>query len=399
MILEHGEFPEQLELFGAALGRRRPSGSDHRFPAGLRNQQQLLLHEFLDEFIVQTGGLGVVELGRLFDAVGQGSIHRGHERNQPLSGILPPLPVEGRLEHGPQSVVIGLRDGIVAVVVALGAVNRDAEQRRRNDLKGVGDDLIARQLRLRRTVARRIGGHAQETGGHQTIQIAVGQIGGDGRQEFVASQLLGDEIVEGAILVEGPDHVVAVSPGPRTLGIGLHAPVGVGISRHIEPVTPPTFTISRRIQKPIHPALVGGIGRVRHEGIDFFWSRRKTSQVEGQPADQLLRFRGLGKAQALLLQSHLQERIDGSPHRLVVSDLGRLRTPHRLERPELTFLFGDDPSGHLHRFGSQGRSALRDPPFDERHLLRSQWLAAFGHFTGFHHRQEMTLGRLSWHQH
>ena len=118
-----------------------------------------------------------MNLGRLFDAVGNGPIFWRHQRNQALGGILPMLPVKPGFKHRTQPVVVDLRNGIIPVVVALCALDRHTQQRRGNDLKGVGNDLMARQLGLGRTISSRIWGHAQKTRGHQPIEIPTGQIG------------------------------------------------------------------------------------------------------------------------------------------------------------------------------------------------------------------------------
>jgi len=230
--------------------------------------------------------------------------------------------------------------------------------------------LVAGQLGLRRTISGRVRGHAQKTGGYQTIEIPARKVSRDGGQEFIAGQLLRDEFVERTIFVERADDVIAIAPGPRTLGIGLHATIGVGVPSHIEPVTSPALPIGRRIQEPIHQAFITRVGGILEEHFDLFWSRRKPCQIKGDSADQLLGSRGLGESEPFLLQASQQIGVDGCSNSFGRSDLGWLGMPHWLESPESALFFGDDPTRHLQWFGAQCRSSLRNPPLDERHLLR-----------------------------
>ena len=210
--------------------------------------------------------------------------------------------------------------------------------------------------------------------------------------------MLGDEFVEGTILIKRSDHVIAIAPGPGTLGIGLHTAIGISIAGHIEPVTPPALPIGRRFEKPIHQPFVTGIGGIFEEGGYFFRRRRKPGQVKGHPADPLLGSRRLGQPETFLLQASQQIGVDGCSNSFGRSDLRWLGMPHRLERPEPALFFGDDPTRHLQRFGTHGRSSLRNPPLDEHDLLRQQWLTTLGHLAGFQYRQKMALSGLAWHE-
>ena len=210
--------------------------------------------------------------------------------------------------------------------------------------------------------------------------------------------MLGDEFVEGTILIKRSDHVIAIAPGPGALGIGLNTAIGVGIAGHIEPVTPPALPIGRRFEKPIHQAFITRVGGILEEHFDLFWSRRKPCQIKGDSADQLLGSRGLGESEPFFFQASEQIGINGCPGRFWRSDLRWLGITHRLERPEPTLFFGDDPTRHLQRFGTHGRSSLRNPPLDEHHLLRQQWLTTLGHLAGFQYRQKMALSGLAWHE-
>jgi hypothetical protein len=78
--------------------------------------------------------------------------------------------------------------------------------------------------------------------------------------------LFGDEAVEGLILVEGVDDVVAVAPGGRLGTVALVA-VGFGIAGDVEPVPRPAFAVFGPVKQAIDDVLIG-IGRlVVQEGL------------------------------------------------------------------------------------------------------------------------------------
>ena len=91
------------------------------------------------------------------------------------AGASPVRRVEGRLEDGPEAVVVLLRDRVVAVVVALGAADRQAQQRGRDDLDRVGDHLVPRRRRVGRRVAGAVRGRAQEAGRGEPVERRPGE--------------------------------------------------------------------------------------------------------------------------------------------------------------------------------------------------------------------------------
>jgi len=64
------------------------------------------------------------------------------------AGRAPVLRVEGRLEDGPQAIVVGLRNRIVTVVVTLRAADRQTEHVGRDCLDRFGHDIVSRELRV-----------------------------------------------------------------------------------------------------------------------------------------------------------------------------------------------------------------------------------------------------------
>src|SRR6185369_17935786 len=78
------------------------------------------------------GGLHRAGLG--LDGGGLGAIGVGEERDAPLTGAAPLCGVERRLEDRAQAKIIDLRNRVVAMIVALGAADRQPQERRADNL-------------------------------------------------------------------------------------------------------------------------------------------------------------------------------------------------------------------------------------------------------------------------
>ena len=126
------------------------------------------------------------------------------------AGPPPVRRVERRLEDGPQAVVVGLRDRVVAVVVALGAADRQAQQRRADDLERVGDDLVGRQRPARRRSTVPSGAMRRKPVAVSSSICSGVEVRPRRRHQLVAGELLDDEPVERLVGVEGADDVVAI---------------------------------------------------------------------------------------------------------------------------------------------------------------------------------------------
>ena len=65
--------------------------------------------------------------------------------------------------------------------------------------------------------------------------------------------MLDDEAVEGEVLVKRANDVVTVGVGVGVAALLLEdVTFGVGVARHVEPVTAPALAIARRAEQPIH---------------------------------------------------------------------------------------------------------------------------------------------------
>ena len=104
--------------------------------------------------------------------------------------------------------------------------------------------------------------------------------------EFIASQLLGDELVERLVGVQRPDDAVAIFVGVAARRIRVAVAIGIGVARDIEPVAAPALTVIRRVEQPIDQLFVS-IGRsVCEEGFGLRRRRRQTGKIKMRAAQQ-----------------------------------------------------------------------------------------------------------------
>ena len=254
------------------------------------------------------------------DPLGLGIRRRGRrpvgvrvQRHQPRLRRAPALPVERRLENRPQPIVVGLRNRVVAVVVALGAVDGQAEQRRADNPHRIGDNLIASQVLVGRARARSIGRHPQEPRRLQPLNLFRGKVRGRRPNEFVASQLLQHEPIDRQIGVHGSNHIVAELVRVSPWRVGTRVAVRIGIAGDIQPVAGPALAMLWRSQQPIEPPFVGVRRTVLRELFQFFASRRQTDQVERRAPQQCGSVGGGRHRQAAFGRGIRDEPIDWSP--------------------------------------------------------------------------------------
>ncbi len=167
-------------------------------------------------------------------------------------------------EERPETVEILLRDRVELVVVALGAVHRQAEER----LGSVLDRFLQPAIAIENEVLP-----SQEAGRPQPIRV--------GGVQLVGGQHLADHLVVPLVSVEAfgdpvapvPDMLLAVAH------LGAQAPP-VGIAPDIHPVPAPALAVLRRRQQPIHDLLVGIRRVVGDEGGLLVAGRRQPDQVQ-----------------------------------------------------------------------------------------------------------------------
>ncbi len=232
------------------------------------------------------------------------------------SGLL--LAIEERHEL----VILALLDGIVFVIVALGAADRQAQKDRARGGHAVEQRLDA-VLLLIHAAFLVDHGVAMEAGGDFLIERGV-------RQQ-VASQLLDRELIERHVAVERVDHPIAVMPHHARIVIAKS--VGVGIARGVQPVAAPALAVMRRSQQAIHKAVICIRTAVGEKGVDLRGRGRQSDQVQAQAADQRGAI-GFGRGrQVFLIEAREHEPVDGIARPRCVAHRGRWGTHRNLERP------------------------------------------------------------------
>ena len=204
-----------------------------------------------------------------------------------IVGLQPLLGVVGRREDGRQPVVVQLGNGVVLVVVALGAAHGEPHHVAGEGLDGTLQDPVTYVGRVEHILVGVVGGDSQKAGGLQ--QAAQG--GAELRcrapvHQLVSGQLLGDKSVVGLVPVDGFDDVVAILPlsgNTQRLLAGnevVIAAQGVGIAGLIQPMAAPALPEMRGSQQPFHQLLIGRRGTICQEGVHLFRRRGQADQVQ-----------------------------------------------------------------------------------------------------------------------
>lgn len=122
------------------------------------------------------------------------------------------------------------------------------------------------------------------------------------RGEEIACELFDDELVEGFVVVERFNDVVAVAPGGGMGDVFVHA-VGVRVAGNVEPVASPAFAVAGGFEEFVNEAGPGVFADVGEEGVDLLSGGRKAVEVEIGAPDEGEFFGGLGWAVVGFLDS------------------------------------------------------------------------------------------------
>ena len=226
------------------------------------------------------------------------------------------------VQEGEELVILVLLERIVFVVVALRALDGEAEHAFAEGVHAVEHRLHAELLGVNRALHVHHG-IAQVAGGDDLILRGV--------RQHVAGELFEDELVVGQVLVEGVDHVIAIRP--HLARHVLLVTITIRIARGVEPVASPTFPVVRRGEQLLDDLFVGVTSLVGEECIDFGDGRRQAGEVEMQAAEQgdAIRFgRGLELFGVELREDEIVHR---RARPVFVGSGGSLRPHRRLERP------------------------------------------------------------------
>ena len=283
-----------------------------------------------------------------------------------IQGVGPPARAH---EDAGQCVVVRLGDGVQLVVVAARAGHGHGLKR-----LGEGVDLVVHHLLVdaveHHAVPVTLLAHHVEHGTDERLVDLL--VGVDSRGfHHVARDLLPHELIEGQVVVEGADQIVAESPGALGRDVPLVA-VGVAVPHHVHPVTRPALAEMGGFEQTVHQALIGAVVRVVDKGLDLFGGRRQTGQHQAQAPDQRAPFRPGSRLQPFLLQLGQDEAVHGEIRPAFVLDLRQRRLNHRLETPPAAPLLEDffpRLVRHVRGFGCRGRVARvgrsqQDPLFE-----------------------------------
>ena len=149
-------------------------------------------------------------------------------------------------EHRRHREVVFLRDRVVFMVVAAGALHRQAHETVAGGHHAVVDAVLAKLLGDRAALE----GHAVDAVEGRRHALALGRA-----REEVAGELFGQELIVRLIVVESLQYPIAPRPSEHRL-ISRVAP-GVGVAGEIEPTDGEVLTKTRRGQQGIDPLLVG----------------------------------------------------------------------------------------------------------------------------------------------
>ena len=294
-----------------------------------------------------------------------------------FSGLELPVAEAGRAKNSGHGVVVACRDLIEFVIVAASAGDGHSQQRAGDRVDLFVDDVgfFFRAILL----GRDLDPHGQ-VGGRRQPAIGDGRIRRV-RQE-VAGELFADELVEGAVLVEGVYDVVAVVVG-EGIGRVLIGAVRVGVAYDVEPVTSPALSVVGRTKQPVDQVFPGSRVLVVDEVVDLRGSRGEADQVVGESPNECPAIGLAWRAHLLVCQPAEHVAVNPVANQRLHPGVFRRVIGQRPEGPEAGLGF---PVDHLFLGGSgdrvskgvRCRGAQPDPALKIfRHALRQ--LPSRGH--------------------
>ena len=278
--------PAQVDLH-PCLGVR--SGGDVTVPAvggariGLTDRQRLDRRSECNEPLASRGS------DRLFEGLlAAGMRHLLLRELPPLRGHVwvgvkaNVVAVDGG-KHGLQRVVVFLADRVELVGMALGALHGDAGKA----ADRIGHHVVAVEMTGNLAVGLRFRNLAMANevpgacGDETDRLVAVAGVA----KEHIASDLFFNEAGVGLVVVETPDHVVAVGPGVGAELVFVVA-MGVAVVDDVEPVAGPPFAVPRGSEQTVDQLLVGIGSGVTHKSVDFLSRGRQAGEIKREPPDQ-----------------------------------------------------------------------------------------------------------------
>ena len=150
------------------------------------------------------------------------------------------------------------------MIVAPGACHRQPQQAACNDINAIIDDIVL--------VVHEPATQSKKTECWQVSRAAFFTL------QTVCGELRPDKTVVRHVRLKRRNHPVAVGPRPRKCTIlKKHIPFGVSISRNVEPVSGPAFTVGTTFKQPGNGPVPGARLVICHKGIHSFCRGRQTS--------------------------------------------------------------------------------------------------------------------------
>ena len=185
--------------------------------------------------------------------------------------------VKGAFEDVQETVVIPLRDRVVLVRMAAGALECQAEHRGAKHLDFVGNDFEPVRNKVGEVVPGRVRRHAEETSGDHVIVYSRRDLGCVlVIRQFVAGELLKQKAIIGLIGVEGTNDVIAIAPSVGPQNVLLTLALRIRIACQVEPVPAPALAVSRGREQAVDHFLISIWIAVGEEGRHLCWLGRQS---------------------------------------------------------------------------------------------------------------------------
>src|SRR5207245_5172230 len=139
------------------------------------------------------------------------------------------------------------RDRIKLVIMAASALDRQPEQRGADAGGHFGEQFLPVYFRIG-VAADEMNRAAAAKAGRNQEGSALARV--SATSQLVARELLSQKLTVRLILIQGMDHVVAVTPRVRALAVGFVA-VGFRVAHDIQPVLSPAFAVVGRSQQAL----------------------------------------------------------------------------------------------------------------------------------------------------
>ena len=187
-------------LFGPLVDRRFVGGAQHGAKR-LFELHQLFVQGILDELGFLGCALGTDGLSFHFDFRRKLDLGLGDQGDQAFGGRFPCDRVKRWSQDCSQGEVVFMGKRIVAVVMALRAIQTRSQKGTADHLKGICNRFVASLWRIIAT-CRSVGGHPQESRRGQKLDLGWGPIALFGTGKFIPCKLLDDEPIDGLVLIQ-----------------------------------------------------------------------------------------------------------------------------------------------------------------------------------------------------